>query len=587
GPHEAFAAPSRPELLHALLMTLGAPGDRVVVSASLRPSCRAALAKAGADPVWVHDDGEEVADLLPLLKPKLVVIASPRGGLERLLARCAELDILLVLDESDRFVIGSRAPENPGLAFLAQHADSPNLAVLVGLIHSQAFPDVELALLFSRHPRLMAGLEVAAELSYSRLSCFHQAYYDSLFDELLSFRVNTGAPRAEARPAGGPALSSTMDELLRSPAFARPAPDPDVIRLDFGENELPLPRRLQAGILQGFLEPPQPGGATRPEARRAAADHLRATRLPELKDAQLVLGMGTLPLLFDALRVMARSLGRPPVVLLPLGSYGVFPALVQAAGGKARRLQTRAPGFLATPAEVHDAGAFDALLLTHPANPSGAAYTPDALRELARLASARGAKLIIDEVFGLLADLDGPAPFGQDRWAGLTGPERESLLVLCGASKEFAAGGLRLGLAASADSAWLAAMEDLQLDPLPVSIQVAVSTLFGEPHLLRQEMEAHRAALARRRHRLLEGLRGLGFAVASEGGGLFLFPDAAPLSKDPEALSLDLEAKARVRMNTPSWSGTTSHLRACYAIPEARIDEALQRLKTYFSAARG
>ncbi|HJW08257.1 MAG TPA: 50S ribosomal protein L11 methyltransferase, partial [Holophagaceae bacterium] len=327
GPHEAFAAPSRPELLHAMLMTLGGPGDRVVISASLRPSCRAALAKAGADPVWVHDDGEEVAELLPLLKPKLVVIASPRGGLERLLARCVELGILLVLDESDRFDIGSRAPENPGLAFLAQQAGSPNLAVLVGLIHSQAFPDVELALLFSRHPRLMAGLEVAAELSYSRLSCFHQTYYDSLFDELLSFRVNTGAPTAEARPAGGPALSSTMDELLRSPAFARPAPDPDVIRLDFGENELPLPRRLQAGILQGFLEPPQPGGATRPEARRAAADHLRATRLPELKDPQLILGMGTLPLLFDALRVMARSLGRPPVVLLPRGSYGVFPAL--------------------------------------------------------------------------------------------------------------------------------------------------------------------------------------------------------------------------------------------------------------------
>ncbi|WP_346137176.1 hypothetical protein [Lentzea roselyniae] len=31
----------------------------------------------------------------------------------------------------------------------------------------------------------------------------------------------------------------------------------------------------------------------------------------------------------------------------------------------------------------------------------------------------------------------------------------------------------------------------------------------------------------------------------------------------------------------PAWSGSTSHARACYAIRESRIDEALDRMCTY------
>lgn len=582
-PHEAFAGPSRPELLHALLLSLAARGERVVISASLQGLCAPALAKFGADPVWVHDDGDEVAELLPVLRPRLVLLAAPSGDLDRLLARCRELGALLVLDESERFVIGSRSPGNPGLAFLARNLDAANLAVMVGLIRSEAFPDVELGLLFSRHPRLVAALEVAAELSWSRVSCFHQAYYESLFDELLSFRMNADSPCAPPRPEGGPALAPRMEELLRYPAFSRPAPDADVIRLDYGENELPLPRALQAGILEGFLAPPQKPGTLHPAAQRAGLDYLRATRLPELQEQQLLLGMGTLPLLFDALRALRLSLGRAPKLLLPQGSYGAFSALARAAECEVELLPTAAPGFLAEAAQLEAAGPFDVLLLTSPANPSGAAYAPEALRALLRVAVARKARLIVDEVFGLLADLEGPLPLGQDRWAGLDAEERRSLLVLTGLSKEFAAGGLRLGLAASADAAWLASMAALRLDPLPVSVQVAAERLFARREAWTAEVDALRGELRARRQRLAEGLLALGFGLDSgSGGGLFLFADVATLAKgDPEAFVLALEAQARVRLNTPAWSATADRARACYSIPAARIDEALARLKKH------
>ena len=56
--------------------------------------------------------------------------------------------------------------------------------------------------------------------------------------------------------------------------------------------------------------------------------------------------------------------------------------------------------------------------------------------------------------------------------------------------------------------------------------------------------------------------------------------DVSPLAEgDPEGFVLRLEQEARVRLNTPSWSGLTHHARACFAIPEERIEEALVRME--------
>jgi aspartate/methionine/tyrosine aminotransferase/methylase of polypeptide subunit release factors len=586
---EVFAAPSRAELAHALALAFGGPGVRIAASQALRPVLGPAFAKAGADPVWVHDDGDEIAELLPVLKPRLVILASPKGDLARLLAACEASGAFLALDESDRFAIGSRSPENPGLAFLARNLGSGHLAVMTGLIRSEAFPDLALGLLFTRHAPLHQALEVIADLSWSRISCFHQAYYDSLFDELLSFRSSAaldGDPIQAPAPAQGPGLAPLMRELLAFPAFSRPAPEGDVIRLDYGENELPLPLRLQESVLEGFLAPPAAPRPTRPEARAAITRYLRATRLPEAREDQVVLGAGTLPLLFDALLALRQGLGRPPAILLPRGSYGLFPALARLAGAEVRILPTEAPGFLATPDLVAAAGPFDALLLTNPANPSGAAYTADAFRALVRQAAAMGGRVLADEVFGLLARLDGSMPEPQDQWQGLPPAERAALMIFGGLSKEFAAGGLRLGWALSADADWLDAVASLHLDPLPISTQLAAERLFADETAWKAGVQALRGQLAARRTLLLEGLRGLGFALDGEdGGGLFLFPSVASLAASfaeedgPEAFILDLERRARVRLNTPAWSGTGHHARACFSLPEARLREALDRLR--------
>jgi aspartate/methionine/tyrosine aminotransferase len=81
-------------------------------------------------------------------------------------------------------------------------------------------------------------------------------------------------------------------------------------------------------------------------------------------------------------------------------------------------------------------------------------------------------------------------------------------------------------------------------------------------------------------------LRELGFIITVDGrGGLFFLADTSRLDGgDPEGFVLRLEADAGVRLNTPAWSGLTSHARVCFAIPEARVEEALVRLKKYLKS---
>ncbi|MBK8725077.1 MAG: aminotransferase class I/II-fold pyridoxal phosphate-dependent enzyme [Holophagaceae bacterium] len=593
---DAFAGPDRAALLQGLLMALVRPGEAVLISESLRAVYGSVLTSFGVDPIWVHGDGQEIAEVLPWLQPRLVLLDG--GGplrhrqeaLESLLTACTGMGVLLILDESAQFEITARRAENPLLAFMAKHATSGHLAILFGFVHSQAFPDVELAILLNRHAHLHHGLEAAAELTYSRVSWFHQAYYEALFDELLSFRVNAPEPASSLPAPSGPRLTATMETLLEAPALARPAPGSQVLRLDYGENELELSPLMLAAILQGFLTPFLPPGSDalrrmEDEARAAARVYLQATRLPVVRPREILLGQGTLPLLVEALKALGARLGRPPKVLIPRGSYGMIPPLLQAICGEVLLLPSAAPDFLADPAALAEAAAFDVLLLTHPANPSGAAYGPKALQELIRGCAARGARIILDEVFGLLADLDGPLPLGQDRFADLPDAVRSQVLILCGVSKEFAAGGLRLGLASSPDSAWLCEMAAQRSAPLPQHLLVVAKALFQsfESHV--GELERMRRALHTRRDRLAVGLQALGFGIeSSRRGGLFLLAETSRLDGgDPEGFILRLESEAGVRLNTPAWSGLTGHARACFAVPETRIEEALERIKRHMS----
>ena len=210
-----------------------------------------------------------------------------------------------------------------------------------------------------------------------------------------------------------------------------------------------------------------------------------------------------------------------------------------------------------------------------------------------RWARDSGGYLFSDEIFGLV-DLRANPPRPLVSAGALEGTIPGALgrtLLFTGVSKEFAAGGLRVGFVACRDADLLARIEARRLVGPDRPARRAAEHLFaafrrGEGGLATDpaaaaEIERHlgeqRARLTVQRERLARALERLGFVVPETEGGLFLFPiarDAETARRLPERFV----RAASLSVNGPAWSGSRDRLRLVFSLEPRRLDEALERL---------
>ncbi len=619
GPESIFVGPNREEALHGVLRATCARGDRVLVSASVAGVYEAACAKAEVEVVAANDDLEEIVELVEALEPALVLLAlTPderrnSAGLRGLLAATARRQIPVVLDGSDDFTITSRLHRNALLDFLGREGRPANALILIGLIGNRVYPHLRPALLLGARGPLREALVAFAEATYSRNDTFAEHYYEHLFEEILSFQLRRPGQRARAAPEGASALALSQDieRVLAWPAFEAPPPyegDKPLIRLDYGENELPLPARLTKGLLLGFTN--LGASASDRGARAAAAGFCRAVMGWPVEPEQLVLGAGVFPLLYDVALALRQRAGRSLKVGLPKGHYGYLPPIFTLAGCEVVEIPARADrGFLVR-AEGLDAaeaasGPLDVLFVNAPANPSGVAYGLEGLREIALWARDREVTLLSDEIFSLLQlDPEGPpqAPGLFDVLADL--PEvRARLVAFSGLSKAFAAGGLRVGWAASADAELLDRVRALRTVAPAHHACVATETLLrgfrgggtgeGADEVL-DYLGAMRAKLGERRARLVDLLDAHGLTPCpGPPAGLFVFCDLGALGgrRHPGfgELSADnavdaIRACAGLQLNPGRWAGAPGFARLCFSLTEPAFEVALRRLSAFLAA---
>jgi aspartate aminotransferase len=103
------------------------------------------------------------------------------------------------------------------------------------------------------------------------------------------------------------------------------------------------------------------------------------------------------------------------------------------------------------------------------------------------------------------------------------------------------------------------------------------------------------AEYAKRRKRIVEGLRAIsGVTCEMPGGAFYAFPNVAAhlsngsgkgLAKDTTELAKLLLDKARVALVPGDAFGAPGYLRLSYATSIERIDEGLRRLDHFFSRA--
>lgn len=594
---ELFVAPEREQAIHSILLSTCDPGDEVLAARRIFRAHRRAFEKAGVRVTPTHDTLPEIRDLLRAFQPRVVFLSAPeeRTDLSALLGiadDAAARGIWVVVDGSAHLDLAREVGPDTVFDLLAREPHRPNLVVLCGL-ESAAYPDHELTLLLPVPERLFSDLEIAAGVTYSRISTPVQWFFEDLVSERLASRLSFGASEGVGKrefPIRPLPRSRRIEELAASEAFAPKffrADDPRLLRLDDGENEDRIPFVLLEGLLSGALHPASADGAL----REAIAAFFTETRGARVEPSEVAVSQGAWPLLHDAGLALGRRLGRAPKVFVAAPCQGILPPTLRAAGCHVEA------GPLSALLDS-DAPAPDAIVVSQPANPEGRFHDVTTLRALADYLLDRGCWLLSDESFGLLA-LHRPKASRVPSPVAVEPRLAEHTLVFGGLSKEFAAGGLRMGWAVVRDPGFRRALAGATLGRLPRTVAVAAAHLYGawlrgsrgkplhpkRRAALEAYLESLRRALSAKRDRLAtlfdDGVR------PGEAGGLFLAPDVSALlgkaiggeRLTAENLPRILYRHTGVVVNGGAWCSDPSRIRLVFSLSREKVEEAARRLR--------
>jgi aspartate/methionine/tyrosine aminotransferase/SAM-dependent methyltransferase len=607
GTGQLFVGPERAQLLALVLNMVARPGQRILLSRALEPVYRSVCEQSGLEVVVGNDDLSELVEVDSIAAPAVSLLApvqldQPSPLVLEALCQLARKnpDRWYIIDDSTHFDISSNLGTNVFPRLLSRTEMPSNLVFIYGLVKNTVCPDLELSFMLNAPGQWLHGLEVGAELAYSRISFLGQAYYEWLFDELLAFPFqDRNKAEAEHGAPGAVAFSERFSAAARDPVFA-PKPispeTPGLIRLDYGELEAPVPDLLIKGVIKGLLEAPV---ERLPElVRQRVQAYLERTRGVSVPPERIVLAQGVFPALGAVVRMLSKRLGRPPVVALPSGSYGPLYPMVCYHGGILHEVATGpAHGFQLSPDSIKKISPKpDILWLTQPANPSGLFLDPGAVRAIVRACAEREIYVLADEIFFLLSDsrLGDWTPPSLSFAYFLDARERKWLFLADGISKAFAAGGLRCGFMVCPDDKTAYAVQSAVCLP-PKSALRAWDTLYSSfldesPHELmdvtvelgaiQHYIHETRRLLDSQRDRLLSLLKEQALDDGREThyrGGLFLL---ARLADRAEALAKE----ALLLVNAADWSRTPGWSRLCYSLRPDRFETAMTRLKNFLRA---
>ncbi|MEJ7728940.1 MAG: pyridoxal phosphate-dependent aminotransferase [Polyangiaceae bacterium] len=225
------------------------------------------------------------------------------------------------------------------------------------------------------------------------------------------------------------------------------------------------------------------------------------------------------------------------------------------------------------------------VLLCTPSNPPGAAYSAEHLLPLVEVRRRHDCWIVVDEIY---ADLvyDG---FRHASLPAIAPDLRGRTIVVDGVSKTFAMTGWRIGWSI-APVELTRALDMVQsqsnTNPAAVSQAAAVAALNGP----RDEVHAMRAAFARRRARMVEGLRSVpGISCRMPEGAFYAFADVRGLyGKKPSGLELTndeavaawLLEGAHVATVAGTPFGAPGYLRFSYATSEEDIEAGITAIRT-------
>lgn len=320
-------------------------------------------------------------------------------------------------------------------------------------------------------------------------------------------------------PSATVAINDRSNELRRSGTR--------IFKLGLGQSPFPVPEPVVQALRDHAHEKDYLPARGLPALRQAVADwHVR--RGIEAREEDVLIGPGSKELMFLLQLVHDGDL------LLPSPSWVSYEPQARILGRPVHWLPTEAARGWKLDPEVLDAfcaaepGRSRLLVLNTPANPTGAAYEPDELEAIARVARRHRLLLLSDEIYGEVHH--------RAEHVSIARFYPEATIVSSGLSKWCGAGGWRLGTFVFPRALdWLAtamaavATETYTSTAAPIQ-WAAVRAFTGGP-AIEDYLVRSRRILAALGSWAAARLRQAGVSVAEPAGGFYLFPDFSPLAE--------------------------------------------------------
>lgn len=355
----------------------------------------------------------------------------------------------------------------------------------------------------------------------------------------------------------------------------------DVINMTAGEPDFDAPAAVRDAS-RAFVDSgkvrytPAPG---RPSLRETIAGHLSRTRGVPFEAKEVTVCHSAKHALSG---VILSLVSEGDEVLLLLPAWVSYFEMVRFAGGEPVAVPCRAdlgPDLEAIAAAVTENTR--GIMINSPCNPSGYCFTAEEMKALCELCEERDLWILSDEIYSRMiydgTKHESPVTFGEDA--------RSRTIIVDGASKAFAMTGYRIGyLAAPPEISGVVGKLHSQLTGAPNAIsQEAFECALAEEPVEVSDMVAE---FDRRRELVVKGLSDLGLPCELPKGAFYVFPDVSAHLDESGSMGFceRLLEEAEVASVPGSAFGTEGHVRLSYALGEAQLTEALERLGRFLNA---
>ncbi len=252
-----------------------------------------------------------------------------------------------------------------------------------------------------------------------------------------------------------------------------------------------------------------------PELREAVCTYYKDHFGLEYTPANVVVGAGAKPLLYEALGCLIDP-GDEVLVFTP--AWVSYVEQVRLFGGKAVLVDTSRTDFIPRLDDVKKAitPRTRAMLVNNPNNPTGAVYDEQCLKDLGRLAVEHNIAIIYDEIYERL--VYGNAVHHQI--LNLVPEARDLTVIINGVSKAFAMTGWRIGYALGPSSI-MGYLGDFQGHLTSNACSVAQWASVGALKEAEQDVQKMHGAFEKRRNLIVELMKGMPYISFTEPNGAF------------------------------------------------------------------